>query len=154
MPLYRFCEKRFRWAILAKDDRHGMWPCSRDATILSVMSFRFMFPSPNDCDFNGGLHNAYRLTAGRQAHHRKPDDCPAKNCGWLGVTFGADHPACYTVILRTNSSSSMTGIPSCCALASLLPASTPARTKLVFLETLPETLPPCFSMTASISFRL
>src|SRR5438094_931910 len=56
-------------------------------------------------------------------------------------------------IIRWNSSSVMTGTPSCLALSSLLPASSPARTKSVFLLTLPLARPPCFWIAAWISSR-
>ncbi len=42
----------------------------------------------------------------------------------------------------TSPSSSITSTPSCCALVSLEPASTPAITRSVFLETLPVTFAP------------
>ena len=44
-------------------------------------------------------------------------------------------------------------IPSVCALVSLLPASSPANTTVVFLETEDAVLPPCFSMIAAASSR-
>ena len=52
-----------------------------------------------------------------------------------------------------NSASSMTRIPSFFAFSSLLPASSPARTKLVFLLTLPLTFPPCAIIISAISSR-
>ena len=55
-------------------------------------------------------------------------------------------------ILR-NSASSTTRRPSLRAFSSLLPASSPARTKLVFLLTLPLTLPPCLTISSAISSR-
>src|SRR5262245_12710519 len=57
-------------------------------------------------------------------------------------------------IVFSNSFSVMMGTPSSCALSSLLPASSPATTKLVFFDTLLPGLPPYAVIRPSISCRL
>ena len=57
-------------------------------------------------------------------------------------------------IISSNSASEITRTPSSFALRSLLPASSPASTMPVFLETLPLVLPPKRSMMAEASSRV
>ena len=58
----------------------------------------------------------------------------------------------YSCSIRSrNSCSVKTGTPSCCALVSLLPASFPATTNAVFLETDDDALPPSLTIKSSIS---
>ena len=76
-----------------------------------------------------------------------------------GSFFVAPHQFCapctktHSVTICRNSSSFKRGTPSSFAFVSLEPASSPANTKLVFLETEEETFPPCSSMSFCASFR-
>ena len=59
----------------------------------------------------------------------------------------------YEETRRSSSASSITSMPSVCALVSLLPAASPATTKAVFLLTEDAGLPPLRAIRSSASFR-
>src|SRR6185312_13055053 len=69
------------------------------------------------------------------------------------LSIGKDCPLPFSSIARRAASSSVL-TPSCTALSSFDPASSPATTKLVFFETEPETLPPAASMRSLASSRV
>src|SRR5439155_376615 len=103
------------------------------------------------------------------AHHAENVGVTVRLRGAALAPFSRDAERSATVALRSasrlngrrrqrsiasNSSSLSTGTPSDCALASLLPASVPTTTKLVFFDTLPAALPPSSAIFPSISVRL
>src|SRR3990167_6285800 len=64
-----------------------------------------------------------------------------------------DTGACHRLIIRINSASVSTATPSSLALSSFEPASSPAMTAVVFLDTEPDTLPPKARMRSAASSR-